>query len=68
MGSVNSEITTDNAVRYFKSELDDSWGEAKIGASYMFMDNLNAFMDVSRDIGADIEQQWRVNLGARYMF
>ena len=68
MGSVNGEYTTDNVVRSFKSELDDSWGEAKIGASYMFMDNLNAFMDVSRDIGADIEQQWRVNLGARYMF
>lgn len=68
MGSVNGEFTTDNVVRNFRSELDDSWGEAKIGASYMVIDNLNAYMDLSRDFGADIEQQWRVNLGARYMF
>lgn len=52
----------------FSEELDQNWGEVSLGASYSMTDSLNGFVDVSRTFGGDIDQKWRVNLGARYQF
>lgn len=68
LGDVEGNFTTDGFTRTFKDELDDNWGEAAIGASYQLSDRLNAFVDVSTGFGGDIDQEWRVNVGARYNF
>ncbi len=49
-------------------ELDDNWGEVSLGASYQVTDSVNTFVDVGTGFGGDIDQKWRVNLGARYVF
>lgn len=67
MGEVEGSYTRDNT-RILKTELDDNWGEAKIGASYEVVNGLNAFADAAATFGGDIDQKWRFNVGARYVF
>lgn len=67
MGEVEGSYTRDNT-RVLKTELDDNWGEAKIGASYEVVNGLSAFADAAATFGADIDQKWRFNVGARYVF
>ena len=68
MGDVEGRYTHDSITRTFEDELDDNWGEAKLGASYQVTNGLNAFADVATTFGGDIDQKWRVNIGARYVF
>ena len=49
-------------------DLDDSWVEYSIGANYMLTDNLVTFIDVSKSAGADIDLDWRANIGAKLFF
>lgn len=67
MGDVEGTYTRNNT-RVIKTELDDNWGEARIGASYEVMNGLNAFADAAATFGGDIDQKWRFNVGARYVF
>lgn len=68
MGDVEGRYTHNSITRTFEDELDDNWGEAKLGASYQVTNGLNAFADVATTFGGDIDQKWRVNIGARYVF
>ena len=68
MGDVEGDFTTDGVTRTFKDELDDNWGEASLGMNYRVNDSVNTFVDLGCTFGGDIDQDWRVNLGARYMF
>lgn len=52
----------------FGEELDSDWGVVSIGTDYDFTNTFKGFVDLSRSFGGDIEEKWRVNLGARYMF
>lgn len=67
MGDVEGTYTRNNT-RVIKTELDDNWGEARIGASYEVMNGLSAFADAAATFGGDIDQKWRFNVGARYVF
>lgn len=49
-------------------ELDDNWVEVSLGVSYSVTDTLNTFLDVGTGFGGDIDQKWRINIGARYAF
>lgn len=49
-------------------ELDDNWVEVSLGVSYSVTDTLNTFLDVGTGFGGDIDQNWRINFGARYAF
>ena len=68
LGDVEGDFTTDGVTRTFKDELDDNWGEASLGMNYRVNDSVNTFVDLGCTFGGDIDQDWRVNLGARYMF
>ena len=52
----------------FSDDLDDNWFEAAIGANYRITDNAVLFLDVERDFGAEIETQWKANIGGRVYF
>lgn len=68
LGDVEGNYEYNGAVRTFDDELDDNWGEVSLGASYQVTDSVNTFVDVGTGFGGDIDQKWRVNLGARYVF
>lgn len=68
LGDVEGNYEYNGAVRTFDDELDDNWGEVSLGASYLVTDSVNTFVDVGTGFGGDIDQKWRVNLGARYVF
>ena len=68
LGDVEGNYEFNGSVRTFDDELDDNWGEVSLGASYQVTDSVNTFVDVGTGFGGDIDQKWRVNLGARYVF
>ena len=49
-------------------ELDDDWFEFAIGANYNVTDNFVTFVDVQRSAGAEVELNWRANVGAKLFF
>ena len=68
-GNYSGVTAAGNAIRVnVDDELDDNWGEVSLGASYQVTDSVNTFVDVGTGFGGDIDQKWRVNLGARYVF
>lgn len=68
-GNYSGFTAAGDAVRVnIDDELDDNWGEVSLGASYQVTDSVNTFVDVGTGFGGDIDQKWRVNLGARYIF
>lgn len=67
-GNFSGVVNGESISRRISDELDDNWGEVSLGASYSVTNALNAFVDVGTSFGADIDQKWRINLGARYMF
>lgn len=68
-GNYSGFTAAGDAVRVnIDDELDDNWGEVSLGASYQVTDSVNTFVDVGTGFGGDIDQKWRVNLGARYVF
>lgn len=68
LGDVEGNYEFNGSVRQFDDELDDNWGEVSLGAFYQVTDSVNTFVDVGTGFGGDIDQKWRVNLGARYVF
>ena len=49
-------------------DLDDDWFEFAVGANYNVTDNFVTFVDVQRSTGAEIELNWRANVGAKFFF
>ena len=68
LGDVEGNYEFNGSVRTSDDELDDNWGEVSLGASYQVTDSVNTIVDVGTGFGGDIDQKWRVNLGARYVF
>lgn len=68
LGDVDGNYAYQGITRKFSDDLDDNWGEVSLGASYQVTDSVNTFVDVGTGFGGDIDQKWRVNLGARYVF
>lgn len=68
LGDVDGSFYNASQRVSFGEELDSDWGVVSVGADYDFTNTFKGFVDLSRSFGADIEEKWRVNLGARYMF
>ena len=68
LGDVEGFYNYEGSTRHFKDEMDDNWGEVSLGATYNVTDSVHTFLDVGTGFGGDIDQKWRVNLGARYVF
>ena len=72
LGDVDAEYTAlDGSLKNplkISDELDDNWAEVSLGLNYSVTDQFNTFLDVGTGYGGDIDQKWRVNVGARYTF
>lgn len=72
LGDVDAEYTAlDGSLKNplkISDELDDNWAEVSLGLNYSVTDQFNTFLDVGTGFGGDIDQKWRVNVGARYTF
>ncbi len=58
-GAVTNKLKTDGA---------DTWFEFGAGANYNLTDAANVWVDVERTEGAELEEDYRVNVGLRYNF
>lgn len=56
------------AVYSLSQDLDDNWFEYAVGANFKVTDNFITFVDVSKTAGADIDLNWRANIGAKIFF
>ena len=57
-----------NGAFTLSQDLDDDWFEFAIGANYNVTDNFVTFVDVQRSTGAEVELNWRANVGAKLFF
>ncbi len=57
-----------NGAYTLSQDLDDDWFEFAIGANYNVTDNFVTFVDVQRSTGAEVELNWRANVGAKLFF
>lgn len=56
------------SVYSLSQDLDDNWFEYAVGANFKLTDNFITFVDVSKSAGADIDLDWRANVGAKIFF
>lgn len=47
---------------------DDTWVEFGVGANFNLNKNLYGWVDLERTEGADLDEDWRANVGVRYSF
>ena len=66
LDSVFVQRSTGNT-QTFKEEFADTWVEYGAGVTAAF-DNLQFFAETSKSLSADLEQNWRFNVGVRYSF
>ncbi len=57
-----------NDAIHMSEELDSTWVEFSVGADYRMGDNTIFFADVQRSAGGDIDLDWRLNLGAKFVW
>lgn len=62
-----ADISGSGAYR-LAQDLDDEWFEYAVGADFRLTDNFVTFVDVSKSAGADIDLDWRANVGAKLFF
>ncbi len=65
--SGDSEITGGNGSKY-KMDGKDTWVEYGIGANFNINKATYVWADVQRTSGADLDEDWRANIGVRYSF
>lgn len=63
----DSEITGGNGSSY-KLDGKDTWFEYGIGANFTINKATYIWADVQRTSGADLDEDWRANVGVRYSF
>ena len=67
-GKVRSTQVADAQWKDFSDELDGTWCEYGLGTTINFTENASGFVDVSRADGGEVETNWRVNAGLKYLF
>lgn len=65
--SGDSEITGGNGSKY-KMDGKDTWVEYGIGANFNINKATYVWADVQRTSGANLDEDWRANVGVRYSF
>ena len=46
----------------------DTWGEVTIGGTYNFRKDAYGFIQAKKSFGADLKQEYRIDMGLRYLF
>ena len=49
-------------------DLGGSWVETALGGNFRLTDATNVYLDLERTMGAEVEENWRWNLGVRTEF
>lgn len=61
--------TLDNGARNKNSvSMKDTWGEISVGGTYNFNKDTYGFAQIKRSFGAKIQQDYRADIGMRYVF
>lgn len=48
--------------------LKDTWGEITVGGSYNFRKDVFGFAQIKRSFASDVKQEYRADIGLRYVF
>lgn len=69
-GDIDGTYSTREGTAVYKlsQDLDDNWFEYAIGANFKVSDNFVTFVEASKSAGADIDLDWRANIGAKIFF
>ena len=68
LGDTSMVSTVSGTSHTFSTKGQDSWIEYALGVNYKFNPATYLYADVERTAGAQIEEDWRANLGVRYSF
>ena len=64
----NAGGTTSTVSRTINREGSDTWVEYAVGGNINFSKNAYMYVDLERTEGAELEEDWRANVGVRYSF
>lgn len=67
-GETEYRFGKDGAMRTISGDLGDTWTEYGIGANFNATKQVHVYADVEATSGAEIDTDYRVNLGVRYAF
>lgn len=56
------------ALQKLSEDLGGSWVETALGGNFRLTDATNVYLDLERTMGAEVEENWRWNLGVRTEF
>ena len=68
-GDVDYSFTSaSGGLRKLSEDLGGTWVEYGVGANFNFTDQMHGYVDLERQSGGEIQEDWRWNLGVRYSF
>lgn len=67
-GEVSSTAHLNGTSNTVTNDLGDTWAEFGIGASFRLSDRASFYADLERTNGAEVNEEWRWNIGGRYVW
>lgn len=64
----DATLGVNNGVRSYDKNGEDTWFEYAIGANFNINKNTYVYADVERTSGAEVDEDWRANVGVRFAF
>ena len=67
-GQVNGTATKGEALNTIDEDLGGAWLEMGVGANFNWSENTYTYVDFERTTGGDVKENYRWNVGIRYVF
>ena len=67
-GDMRSTASLGKASNSIEDDLGGTWYEYGVGGNFNFTDNCYGYVDLERQSGGEVVEDWRWNLGVRYSF
>lgn len=61
-------ISRNGGSRQLSEDIGGTWYEYGVGANFNFTDNMHGYVDLERQSGGEVVEDWRWNVGVRYSF
>ena len=68
MGDMEARIRSDAGALHMAWSHSDSWIRTRLNASFMPVENLQVWFNGSRTFAAELDEDWRANLGVRWSY
>lgn len=68
MGDMEARIRSDAGALHLAWSHSDSWIRTRLNASFMPIENLQVWFNGSRTFAAELDEDWRANLGVRWSY